>query len=80
MNMLKKRKLFLVITHLLAIHHGFAQLPSDAQNQDPLPAAVPIDEFIVPMLLIAILFAGYFFRLKNKKLKESNNFNTENQV
>ena len=69
MNILKKQNLILGITFLLTIHHGFAQLPSDYHNQEPIPAS-PVDDFIVPMLFIAILFAGYFFRLQNKELKK----------
>ena len=69
MNMLKNQKLLLGIIFLMSVSNGFAQLPSDGQGQEPLPAS-PIDEFIVPMLFITILFAGYFLRLQNKELKK----------
>jgi hypothetical protein len=69
MNILKKQRLFLGITFLLTIHNVFADLPSDYHDQEPLPAS-PIDDFIVPMLFIAILFASSFFRLQNKELKK----------
>ena len=69
MNMLKKQNFLLGITFLMSVYNGFAQLPSDGHNEPVLPAG-PINDFIVPMLLIAILFAGYFFRLQNKELKK----------
>jgi hypothetical protein len=75
MNMLKKQNFLLGITFLMSVYNGFAQLPSDGQNQEPLGGPAPINDFIVPMLLIAILFAGYFFRLHNKELKKSSETN-----
>lgn len=68
MNMLKNQKLILGFTFLFTIYQSFAQLPSNDQEEEPLSA--PIDEFIVPMVFIAILIAGYFFRLQNKELKK----------
>jgi hypothetical protein len=75
MNMLKKQNFLLGIVLLMSVSNGFAQLPSDAQNQEPLGGTAPINDFIVPMLLIAIFFAGYFFRLQNKELKKSSETN-----
>lgn len=69
--MFKKKRAIFMILSLLSVPKIFAQYdPIDGPEQPP-QEVVPIDNFIFPLILVAILVAFYFFYKQNKKIQMS---------
>ena len=66
MKMLKKQSfLFLVIT-MLSVVKTFAQIDPDGEGA-PLPPQSPINEYTLPLMVVAIFLGAYIFYVSNKK-------------
>ncbi len=69
--MFKKKKAILMILSLLSVLKIFAQYdPLDGPEKPP-QEVVPIDNFVFPLILVAILVAFCFFYKLNKKIQMS---------
>ncbi len=64
MKMLKKQNFLLLVITMLSVVKTFAQLDPDGPAAPPQS---PINGYIIPLMVVAVLLGAYFFYVSNKK-------------